>query len=296
MSQRSFARKEIIFAGLLLGVAAIWGGAFVVMKDTLHRLDVNSFLTWRFIIATVVLIALRPRALKVIDLKFLLKGILAGAFLGSGYILQSFGLTMTTVAKTGFITGLYVVFTPLLAALVLRKNINAWQWISVGIATLGLGLLSYNGFSVATGDLLVFLSALAFGAHIVTLGEWSADMDVYALTIVQLGTCAAITTLASFKSGFHMPPDHGVWWAIIYTAVFATAIAFIFQTWAQSFMPATTVAVVLTMEVVFAAWFGVWIGHETMTAKVLIGGLLVVAAMYLIILTEKSNPKVVEAA
>ena len=296
MSQRSFARKEIIFAGLLLGVAAIWGGAFVVMKDTLHRLDVNSFLAWRFIIATVVLIALRPRALKVIDLKFLLKGVLAGAFLGSGYILQSFGLTMTTVAKTGFITGLYVVFTPLLAALVLRKNINAWQWISVGIATLGLGLLSYNGFSVATGDLLVFLSALAFGAHIVTLGEWSADMDVYALTIVQLGTCAAITTLASFKSGFHMPPDNGVWWAIIYTAVFATAIAFIFQTWAQSFMPATTVAVVLTMEVVFAAWFGVWIGHETMTAKVLIGGLLVVAAMYLIIFTEKSNPKVVEAA
>jgi drug/metabolite transporter (DMT)-like permease len=203
---------------------------------------------------------------------------------------------MTTVAKTGFITGLYVVFTPLLAALVLRKVVNRWQWISVALATCGLALLSYNGVHISIGDFLVFLSALTFGAHIVALGEWSSTMDVYALTIVQLGTCAVITTLASFKSGFHMPPDHGVWWAIIYTAVFATAIAFIFQTWAQSFMPATTVAVVLTMEVVFAAWFSVWFGHETMTTKVLIGGLMVVAAMYLIILTEKSNSTINEAA
>ena len=290
------ARKELIFAALLLGVAAIWGGAFVVMKDTLHRLDVNSFLAWRFIIATSILIAIRPRALKHINLRFLAKGVLVGSFLGAGYILQSFGLTMTTVAKTGFITGLYVVFTPLLAALVLRKVVNRWQWISVALATCGLALLSYNGVHISIGDFLVFLSALTFGAHIVALGEWSSTMDVYALTIVQLGTCAVITTLASFKSGFHMPPDHGVWWAIIYTAVFATAIAFIFQTWAQSFMPATTVAVVLTMEVVFAAWFSVWFGHETMTTKVLIGGLIVVAAMYLIILTEKSNSTINEAA
>lgn len=290
------ARKELIFAALLLGVAAVWGGAFVVMKDTLHRLDVNSFLAWRFIIATSILIAIRPRALKHINLRFLAKGVLVGSFLGAGYILQSFGLTMTTVAKTGFITGLYVVFTPLLAALVLRKVVNRWQWISVALATCGLALLSYNGVHISIGDFLVFLSALTFGAHIVALGEWSSTMDVYALTIVQLGTCAVITTLASFKSGFHMPPDHGVWWAIIYTAVFATAIAFIFQTWAQSFMPATTVAVVLTMEVVFAAWFSVWFGHETMTTKVLIGGLMVVAAMYLIILTEKSNSTINEAA
>ena len=288
----TIARKELIFAGLLLGVAAIWGGAFVVMKDTLHRLDVNSFLAWRFIIATAILILLRPQALGHIDRKFLFKGALIGTFLGAGYILQSFGLTMTTVAKTGFITGLYVVFTPLFAALVLRKRINRWQWISVALATLGLALLSYNGVNIATGDVLVFLSAAAFAAHIVALGEWSSAMDVYALTIVQLGTCAVIATLASLKSGFHLPPDHGVWWAIIYTAVFATSVAFIFQTWAQSFMPATTVAVVLTMEVVFAAWFGVWFGHETMRTKILFGGLMVIAAMYLIILTENIQSKV----
>jgi drug/metabolite transporter (DMT)-like permease len=288
----TIARKELIFAGLLLGVAAIWGGAFVVMKDTLHRLDVNSFLALRFIIATAILILLRPQALGHIDRKFLFMGALIGTFLGAGYILQSFGLTMTTVAKTGFITGLYVVFTPLFAALVLRKRINRWQWISVALATLGLALLSYNGVNIATGDVLVFLSAAAFAAHIVALGEWSSAMDVYALTIVQLGTCAVITTLASLKSGFHLPPDHGVWWAIIYTAVFATSVAFIFQTWAQSFMPATTVAVVLTMEVVFAAWFGVWFGHETMRTKILFGGLMVIAAMYLIILTENIQSKV----
>jgi drug/metabolite transporter (DMT)-like permease len=280
------SENKTIFAAILLAVSAIWGGAFVVMKSALHRLDVNSFLAWRFIFATLILIALNPKVLKKINRRFLAKGALVGTFLGGGYIFQSFGLTLTTVAKTGFITGLYVVLTPLIGAALLRKSIHRSQWFSVVLATAGLLMLSFKGLHLGLGEFLVFLSALLFAAHIVALGEWSSGMDTYALTVVQLGTCALLTTLASLKSGFHTPPDAGVWWAIIYCAIFATAIAFIFQTWAQSFMAPTTVAVILTMEVVFAALFGILFAHESMTTKTALGGGMVMVAMYLIIWAE----------
>ncbi len=268
-------------------VAAIWGSAFLSMKGTLERLDVNSFLAWRFTIATLLLIAIRPSVLKKIDLPFLKKGVILGLFLSSGYIFQSFGLTLTTVSNTGFITGLYVVLTPIVAAVILRKNITLVEWFAVLVATIGLALLSFNGFKFGIGEFLVLISALLFALHIVGLGEWSKGLDTYALTVLQLGTCAVVTFLASFKSGFKAPPDSGVWWSIIYTAIFATALAFIVQTWAQSFIAPSTVGVILAAEVVFAAGFGIWLLNEPVTLRIALGGLLVLASMYLIILLDQ---------
>ena len=270
-----------------MAVAAIWGSAFLSMKGTLERLDVNSFLTWRFVIATLLLIAIRPTVLKKIDLPFLKKGVILGLFLSSGYIFQSFGLTLTTVSNTGFITGLYVVFTPVVAAVILRKNITLVEWFAVLVATVGLALLSFNGVKFGVGEFLVLISALLFAFHIVGLGEWSKGLDTYALTVIQLGTCAVVTFLASFKSGFKAPPDSGVWWSIIYTAIFATALAFIVQTWAQSFIAPSTVGVILAAEVVFAAAFGIWLLNEPVTLRIALGGLLVLASMYLIILLDQ---------
>ena len=270
-----------------MAVAAIWGSAFLSMKGTLERLDVNSFLTWRFVIATLLLIAIRPTVLKKIDLPFLKKGVILGLFLSSGYIFQSFGLTLTTVSNTGFITGLYVVFTPVVAAVILRKNITLVEWFAVLVATVGLALLSFNGVKFGVGEFLVLISALLFAFHIVGLGEWSKGLDTYALTVIQLGTCAVVTFLASFKSGFKAPPDSGVWWSIIYTAIFATALAFIVQTWAQSFIAPSTVGVILAAEVVFAAAFGIWLLNEPVTLRNALGGLLVLASMYLIILLDQ---------
>ena len=270
-----------------MAVAAIWGSAFLSMKGTLERLDVNSFLTWRFVIATLLLIAIRPSVLKKIDLPFLKKGVILGLFLSSGYIFQSFGLTLTTVSNTGFITGLYVVFTPVVAAVILRKNITLVEWFAVLVATVGLALLSFNGVQFGVGEFLVLISALLFAFHIVGLGEWSKGLDTYALTVIQLGTCAVVTFLASFKSGFKAPPDSGVLWSIIYTAIFATALAFIVQTWAQSFIAPSTVGVILAAEVVFAAAFGIWLLNEPVTLRIALGGLLVLASMYLIILLDQ---------
>jgi len=281
-------RESKVFSSVaLMAVALIWGGAFLSMKGTLERLDVNSFLAWRFLIATLLLILIRPSVLKKINLPFFKKGVILGLFLSSGYIFQSFGLTLTTVSNTGFITGLYVVLTPLIAAVILRKNITLVEWFAVLVATIGLALLSLNGLQFGLGEFLVLVSALLFAFHIVGLGEWSKGLDAYALTVLQLGTCAVVTFLASFKSGFKTPPDSGVWWSIIYTAVFATALAFIVQTWAQSFIAPSTVGVILAAEVVFAAGLGIWFLNEPVTLRIALGGFLVLASMYLIILLDQ---------
>jgi drug/metabolite transporter (DMT)-like permease len=283
--------SKVFSSFALMAVAVIWGGAFLSMKGTLERLDVNSFLAWRFMFATLLLIAIRPSVLKKIDRPFFKKGAILGLFLSSGYIFQSFGLTLTTVSNTGFITGLYVVITPIVAAVILRKNITLVEWFAVLVATIGLALLSFNGFHFGIGEFLVLVSALLFAIHIVGLGEWSKGLDTYALTVLQLGTCAVVTFIASFKSGFAVPPDSGVWWSIIYTAIFATALAFIVQTWAQSFIAPSTVGVILAAEVVFAAGFGIWLLDEPVTLRIALGGLLVLASMYLIILLDQRKER-----
>jgi drug/metabolite transporter (DMT)-like permease len=279
-------RNKYALTGILLSVAVIWGSAFVIMKDTLHRQDVNSFLACRFILAALVMVVLRPKTFKHFNKQFLIRGVILGTLLGCGYIFQTFGLTLTTVAKTGFITGLYAVFTPLIAAGILKKHISKVQWFSVLLAGIGLAFLSLNGLSIGLGEFLVVISAAFYAGHIVGLSEWSAGTDTYALTVLQLGTVGVICFIASLKSGFHMPPDGGVWKAVIYTAVFASAFAFIVQTWVQSFMSATSTGIILTMEYIFAALFGVWFGHESLTLRVIIGGSLVIAAMYIIISDE----------
>ena len=279
-------RNKYFLTATLLTVSVIWGSAFVVMKDTLHRQDVNSFLACRFILAALIMAVLRPKAFAHFDKRFVLRGVILGTLLGCGYIFQTFGLTLTSVAKTGFITGMYAVFTPLIAAGLLKKHISKIQWLSVGIAAIGLAFLSLNGFSMGLGEFLVVISAGFYAGHIVGLSEWSAGANTYALTVLQLGTVGVICFIASLKGGFHMPPDSGVWQAIIYTAIFASAFAFIVQTWVQSFMSATSVGIILTMEYIFAALFGVWFGHESLTLRVVIGGALVISAMYIIISDE----------
>ena len=270
----------------LLTVAAAWGGAFVLMKPAIERQSVNSFLATRFVVAVFAMVALRPRVLRQINREVLLKGSVAGLFLGAGYIFQTLGLARTGAAITGFVTGLYVVLTPLLAAIFLKERINKFTWFCVALATVGLALLSLRGWSVGIGEALVFVSAIAFAAHIVTLSKWSFGIDAYALTIVQLSICALLTGVISLGQGYEKPTDLGVWGVVIFTALICTAVAFIVQTWSQAHMSSTKVAVILTMEVVFAALFAVLFGGESLTLQVTLGGIMVVTAMYLIVMKE----------
>ena len=270
----------------LLLVSAAWGLAFVVMKPAIERQSVNNFLFTRFLMAVLVMILIRPQVLKLLTKDLLLRGLAAGFFLGGGYIFQTVGLANTGAAITGFVTGLYVVLTPLFAGLIFKERVTKNTWFYVFIATVGLALLSLKGWSIGFGELMVFFSAIAFAAHITALSKWSAGRDVYAMTITQLTMCAAMTGVASAFEGYSAPPDNGVWGVVIFTAVFATAIAFIVQTWSQAHMSATKVAVILTMEVVFAAFFAIIFAGERLTLQAALGGILVVAAMYLIVLKE----------
>jgi drug/metabolite transporter (DMT)-like permease len=270
----------------LLTVSASWGAAFVLMKPAIERQSVNSFLATRFVMAVLAMIVLRPSVLQKITKEMLLKGSLAGLFLGTGYIFQTLGLARTGAAITGFVTGLYVVLTPLIAAIFLKEKIKAFTWFCVGLATIGLALLSLRGWSVGIGEVLVFLSAIAFAAHIVTLSKWSFGLDAYALTVVQLSICALLTGAISLGQGYEKPTDAGVWGVVVFTAVICTAVAFIVQTWSQAHMSSTKVAVILTMEVVFAALFAVAFGGESLTLQVSIGGAMVLLAMYLIVTKE----------
>ena len=271
----------------LLSVSAAWGMAFVVMKDAIERQSVNNFLFTRFSLAVIVMVALKPQVLMKLDRDLIIRAGSAGIFLGLGYIFQTLGLARTGAAITGFVTGLYVVFTPLLAYFFLKERLTKLIWACVFIATIGLGLLSIRGFSVGIGEMLVLASAFFFAAHIIALGKWSSGRDVYAMTIVQLAMCALLSGLASIPEGYSAPPDYGVWAVVVFTAVICTAVAFVVQTWSQAHMTTTKVAVILTMEVVFAALFAIIFGGERLTLQATLGGLMVLTAMFMIVLKEE---------
>ena len=270
----------------MLATAAIWGGSFVVMKDSLEKQDVFSFLASRFILASLLMFMYRPTALRGLSKKFVLRGILAGTLLGSGYIFQTFGLTNTTVSNTGFITGLYLVFTPLISLIVLRRHVIRIQWLAVLLAFIGLFLISYNGVSIGRGETLVLISAILYGAHFVALGEWSDGGNTYALTLIQIATLGVMASLFTIKDGFQLPPDSSVWLAVLFTAFFATFLAFLVQTKAQSVMSATAASVLLATETPFAVIFGLYFNSDPLTLKIITGGILVMVAMGLVIWSD----------
>jgi drug/metabolite transporter (DMT)-like permease len=273
----------------MLATAAVWGGSFVLMKDAIVQQDVYSFLSTRFVLASLLMIAYRPYVFRGLTFKFIKQGVLAGILLGGGFIFQTFGLANTTVSNTGFITGMYLVFTPLISLIILKRKVLLVQWFAVAIAMNGLVLISYNGISIGTGEILVLISAFIYGAHFVALGEWSDGKNTYALTLIQIMTIAAMSTVFSLINGFQVPPSASVWQAIAFTAVFATFLAFLVQTKAQSVMSATAASVLLAMETPFALFFGLFFNNDPLTLRIIVGGSLVMIAMGVVIWSDKEK-------
>ena len=270
----------------MISIAAVWGSSFVVMKDSLERQNVFSFLSSRFILAALLMFLYKPGVFRGLTNKFISRGIIAGILLGSGYIFQTYGLTKTTVSNTGFITGLYLVFTPLISLIILKRHVLKIQWLAVIVATIGLFFISYNGVTIGLGEILVLISAFIYGAHFVALGEWSDGKNTYALTFIQVVTVAALTSIFAFKDGFQIAPDSTVWLAILYTAFFATFLGFLIQTKAQSVMSATVASVLLATETPFAVFFGLYFHSDPLTLRIITGGSLVMVAMALVIWSD----------
>jgi drug/metabolite transporter (DMT)-like permease len=264
----------------LLGITAVWGSTFLMVQDAVKYMPVMDFLAVRFSVATLVMLAMRPNCLRGLNRVGILRATGLGLALGLGYITQTFGLKYTSASVSGFITGMFVVLTPVISWILLRRGANRNTIIAVALATVGLGLLSLNGWSIGFGELLTLTCALFFALQIVGLGEWSAQYDPYSFAVIQIGVVAIISLAAAIPGGIIIPPNNGVWVAVAVTAVLATAAGFLVQTWAQSLVSPTRAAVVMTMELVFAGLFGVFIGGNQMTARILVGAACVLAAMF----------------
>jgi drug/metabolite transporter (DMT)-like permease len=277
-------RQEAISVVALLTVTASWGAAFVLMKDAIDRQPIPDFLFTRFAIAAAILILVRPQVLTRITPRVLWTGAVAGIILALGFITQTIGLELSTAAITGFLTGLYVVFTPLFAWLMLRQKLSGRVAVGATLAFIALGVLSITDFGFGPGSIWVIAGAVFLALHIVALGVWSPGADPYALTVVQVVAMAVVTGAwtVSDGNGYVAPPDAGVWIAVLFTAILATAFAYFVQTWVQGHMDSSRVAILLTTEVLWTGIIAVGVGQEPLTVRLLIGGAMMFVAMLII--------------
>jgi len=274
-------RLTLLATAALLAVTACWGSTFFLIHDLLERVPTLDFLALRFTIASLTLVLLAPKALGRLTRESRRHAVVLGCLYGVAQILQTAGLAKTPATVSGFITGMYVVATPVFAALILRNRIGGTTWLAVLLAMAGLGVLTLSGFSTGYGEAVIFVAAMIYALHIVGLGAWSQPQQALGMAIVQLIVIAVICLVCTAPGGLVLPDRPGDWASVLYMAVFAGAGAMIGQTWAQAHLPPTRAAIIMSMEPVFAAVFAVLFGGETATTRMVAGGLLVLAAMLL---------------
>jgi drug/metabolite transporter (DMT)-like permease len=266
----------------LLGITACWGSTFFLIHDLLERVPAVDFLAVRFSIAGVLLLVVAPRAVLRLSPQARRQAAVLGGLYGVAQILQTVGLAHTPASVSGFITGMYVVATPLFAAVLLHNRITRMTWGAVLLAFAGLAVLTLDGFSVGYGEALTFVAAMLYALHIVGLGAWSNARDALGMSILQVVMVAVICLVASAPGGIVLPDNTEDWLSVVYMAVFPAALALLGQTWAQAHLSATRTAIVMSMEPVFAAFFAVLLGGESLTPRMVSGGLMVLAAMLIV--------------
>ncbi len=275
----------------LLLVGFVWGAAFVLMKDAIQQQPYMDFLATRFTVAAVAMVILRPKVSLAFAKGDMAFGALIGSILALGYITQTIGLEATTAAMSGFLTGLYVVLTPLLAWLVLREKISIKIALGALLAAVGLGILSGAAESVEfqIGQLWLIACAVMYAVHILLLGKFGKGRDSYRFAMLQIAAVALVTWAFALLDGYQAPPNASVWFAILFTALLSTVFAFWVQTWAQTILEPSRVALLITSEVVFTALIAVSVGQEPATLAMVIGGSVMLVAMLLVEWPTKSK-------
>jgi drug/metabolite transporter (DMT)-like permease len=276
----------------LVGIAAVWGLTFVMVQDAIELLPTMAFLGYRFLPAALIVAIVFWRPLRVLPAEGWAAGALMGAFLCAGYVLQTLGLERTTASNAGFITGLFVVLTPLLGAAVLRERVTPVAWAAAGVSAFGLYLLSGSGgdFSLR-GDGLVLLCAVAFAAHILATSRAVRRHDAGALLVVQLGVCGAVClAVAAAVGDLEVPRGGTVWSALVVTSLVASALGFFVQTFAQRHAPPDRTALILASEPAFAGLFGFVLADERLSALGLLGALLIMAAIVAVEVVPRLRP------
>lgn len=280
------SRVTLLATLALLAITATWGSTFFLIHDLLDRVPVPDFLALRFTIATVAMFVVAPRAVGRLSPERRRHAVVLGGLYGFAQILQTTGLAHTAASVSGFITGMYVVLTPLLAAVLLRTRINGLTWVAVLVAVGGLGVLTLgdvgSGLGLGFGEAVTLVSAALYALHIVGLGAWSTAADALGMSILQCLVIAVVCAVAAVPDGLTLPSRPADWASVVYMALVAGALALLAQTWAQAHLPPTRSAIIMSMEPVFAALFAVLLGGEDATLRMLLGGGLVLAAMLIV--------------
>ena len=298
MSQRLKADLSLMFCSL------IWGTTFVVVKNALDHASPFVFLAVRFSIAVILMAILRPQVIQQIEDQEIFAGMRLAFFMFSGYCFQTAGLQYTTASNSGFVTGSSVVLVPLLLGVFWGRKLTRWIYVGAFAALVGLyfltvpseGLLYLN-----RGDVLTFIGAGFYAVHIILVGEYSQEHSVSALSLIQVAGCAVMAwPLTAAGAVIHWQPVRFEWsWpllvGILICAVFATAIAFTVQLWAQQYTSPGHAAILFALEPVFAVITSYFVLHERLTARALKGAALVVAGILLAeLLAEPAAPEAAE--
>jgi drug/metabolite transporter (DMT)-like permease len=270
----------------LVAVTAVWGSTFPLSKDLLTRLPVTDYLALRFLTAAAVIGLTRPGALRRIDGRVLLVGAGLGSCYAAGQALQFFGLPHTPATVSAFVVSMYVVVTPLLAALLLRVRPSGPALLATALASAGVGVMSLRGWTLGFGEALTLAAAAFYALHILALSRWSTGRTAYPLTFVQLLTIGLCLLAWAARDGVQVPGRHDIA-GFLYLSVVAGAGALLVQTWAQSHVPAAPAAVVMVLEPVWAAFFGLVIWREPLDGRTAVGGALVVCATWLVVVMSR---------
>ncbi|HEY3922845.1 MAG TPA: DMT family transporter [Gaiellaceae bacterium] len=262
----------------LVVVTAVWGVTFVQVKDAVAIYPILPFLALRFGIASLTLAPAAPR-IRSLGRRGFGAAAFAGALLGGGYVLQTLGLERTSVSSTGFVTGMYVVLTPLIALALFRLHVGRAAWAGVSLATIGLAMLAGVHGGSAVGDLLVLGAAAVYSLQIVLMERYAPRYDPFAFTLVEMLVSFVGLAVIAFPTAA-VPHGWTVWGALLVTGVFASALGFLVQTWAQRQTSATRTALVFTLEPVWAALFGYTLAGDRLGAlgwggcAVIMGGIV----------------------
>jgi drug/metabolite transporter (DMT)-like permease len=251
-----------------------------------------DFLAVRFTLAAVAMFILRPKVSSSFQKGDIKIGLILGVVLAFGYITQTIGLELTTAATSGFLTGLYVIFTPIMAWIFFRSKVSGKLAVAAVLSLTGLAVFSGAAASLdfQIGQLWLVACAVLYGAHILLLGKYGLGRSAYRFAMVQIAAVALVCWGFALQDGYQAPPTSDVWIAIVFTAVLSTAAAFWVQTWAQTLMDSSRAALIMTSEVVFTALIAIAAGQEPITVAVTVGGALMLGAMLIVEWPSKKMP------
>lgn len=264
-------RRRIDPGFLLFLTPVLWGATFPAAKLGLEAIGILPFMAWTralgflTILAAIPFVARREMTVRAMR-RVVLPGVLLGALIFVAYLLQTVGLSMTTATNAGFITGLYVVFTPLLGLVLFRRRARRSAWVAVGISLAGMTLLSVarlDAFRIGIGDLLVLASAVAWAGHVVGIEYFAARHPSLLLSLAQMGATAVLHLVVAAPVGLRPADLVEVWPLLVITGLLGSGVAYTLQVVAQRTITATRAVVILAGESVAAAAISfVWLGER----------------------------------